>query len=1771
MSLPAMEETLGDMPYNTTTHCPFWSYDDIPHCARSKYINYLTPLLLLILTGAFVLFNIWTRYYRYDVLRVRKDDFIEQLMDRRSAGIPEDEPEDEHQPMLSSIHTRYSSIMQGVPSKKTEADLLMDRHFAIEKIRFLKLNGEPHGVPHLVTRDYKEKMRVACEFVLVLLQFFIHLVIYLHRDKPVYRQEFDYKGVLVNCIMWTWLLLVICLRVWNINQRASWVKKYPGNLWAVSFISYLFLFFSMIMPLRTVLIHHIKSKLISNYYITQFIINTVLFLLLFFAPVKNSFTISYKTGPNVHPSPEPTTSIAGFICWGWIDGLIWEAHRHIINKEDVWGLSMQDYSIFVVKNFRKFTKLPRYKNKKFSFNLLWYFRYYILLQGFWACVSSLLSFAPTLLLKKILEYVDNPGATPASVAWFYVLSMFGCKLLVAVATGQALFFGRRVCIRMRSIIISEIYAKALRKKIIPTTKADTPAIEDGNSGDDDNAKAKARESRSKDAEDENDPQILHDEEEINGDEESTKSSAKIGGIINLMAIDSFKISEICAYLHSFVEATIMTVIALVLLYNLLGIAGFVGFGVILMVLPINFKLANLIGYLQKKNLGITDERIQKLNEALQAIRIIKFFSWEDNFEKDIMAVRELELKYLVYRSVTWVVMNFFWFLTPILVSSLSFTFYISVQGNTLTTPVAFTAISLFGLLRDPLDRLADMISFVIQSKVSLDRVADFLGEADTEKYRQLTVDPQGRKIAFENATVAWGTNTQDFQLRHLNIRFETGKLNVVIGPTGSGKTSLLMALLGEMHLVSGKVVVPSLTPRQDLVADNRGFTNSIAYCSQAAWLLNDTIRNNILFNSPYDENRYNDVVVACGLKRDFEILKAGDFTEIGEKGIALSGGQKQRVSLARALYSNCRHLLLDDCLSAVDSHTASWIYDNCITGPLMQGRTCILVSHNVALTLRNADLVVMLENGTVAAQGTPEELLDKGVLGEDELVRSTIASRSASSSNLATRNRPPQVGSPLNPFKPSSLSKRLDKLKQETSQAAASEQGDDRAANEGAFTSVSGSANAASAITTAKAKEDEAERVAEGKLITEETKAEGTVSIDVYGWYLKIFGGFKTIFLLLIIYFTAQLADIGQAVWIRNWVTKHTVAAFIYSMSSLNDSVVSAAAHIRSNMDVMLNKVITLDDSMVYVDSTTGQTVHTTKYYLVVYFLIGLLGAISGSSETLFTYLTGIKASRKIFKVVLYRVMHGTLRFFDTTPVGRIMNRLSKDIESVDQDLAPYLNSVVYYLIECLSTVVLITVITPKFLSVAILVSCLYYLLGYFYMRASRELKRLDSVTKSPIYQHFSETLVGVTTIRAYGDESRFLQENLAKIDENNGPFFYLWVANRWLSFRIDMIGALVVLGSGIFILWNINNLDSGLAGISLSYAITFTQGALWLVRCYSEVEMNMNAVERLKEYMEIDQEPYKNESSNAIEPPVDWPQEGRIEVNDLSLRYAPRLPKVIKNVSFIVDPKSKVGIVGRTGAGKSTIITALFRFLDPETGYIKIDNIDIKSLDLPRLRRSITIIPQDPTLFTGTVKSNLDPYGEYTDNEIYEALRRVNLITDEELELVRSNMGNPVAAQPSATAAAAGDNDDAASTGSTNANKFLDLNAEITEGGGNLSQGQRQLLCLARSLLRAPRILLLDEATASIDYESDAKIQETIRSEFSESTILTIAHRLRSVIDYDKILVMDAGEVKEYDHPYSLLLDKNSLFYDMCQHSGELDALIESAKAAFVRKLNSK
>lgn len=1561
-----------------------------------------------------------------------------------------------------------------------------------------------------VVRSTSERIRVSLEAITVTAQVFLSL---LALWVPEISEE--WQGELLNTpaiflAYWSYALIIICIRLYFIVKS----KTPSGGLWYHSTYLYTIAWAFSLSQLYSAALHPVSIPS-RNFNIAAFLLSTTLFILNYTAKIGDKPGRLYLAPSNVPPSVEPISSLFGLLTYSWIDPLIWKGYWQYLDIKDIWELREDDHAYQVLEAFRTVKK-----TSGLAWRMSVFFKKEIFIATIWAIVYSFTNFGPAMMLKKILEYVEDPDSVSPHVAWLYVFAILFFGVFDSTCNGQALYIGRRICIRMRAIIIGEVYSKGLRRQVAPGSDA-TLLKKDEEEEETDNFKKKKTSS-----------------DEESKPEESDSESANIGTIINLMAVDAMKVSEICAYLHYFASSVLIIIFAIAFLCAVISWSALVGALAMVLIMPLNYWFADTYGKIQAEMMAITDERIEKTNELLQSIRIIKYFAWEEKFAEGVNEIRRRELRVLRNRYLLWVTGGAIWYISPLLIAVFSFGSYTLIQKRELTTPVAFTALALFNILRFPMDQLAEMISEVVQSKVSVDRVDAFLAEPETKKYevlRNQTRGPNSPYIGFEQATFSWNDGADsknnknnknsvdapvanDFKLRDLDVKFDVGKLNVIVGPTGSGKTSLLLALLGEMKLDSGRVFLPCPGPRETLKIDPAtGFTDSVAYCSQQAWLLNDTLRNNILFAAEYDEERYNAVIEACALSRDLDILEYGDSTEIGEKGITLSGGQKQRISLARAIYSKARHLILDDCLSAVDSHTALHIYEKCLTAEICDNRTIILVSHNVALTIKKASNVIVLENGRVKVQGHPSIVGESGALGDDDLVRQSAsesatqpASRAVSEVNLL-RNA---VGN-------KSIGKDLVKSLEQAKKEAAK--------NEDLGPTIE--EELGDPAPTSK------DKLAGGKLVKEEEHATGDVKLEVYVGYAKMLGTPAVLVVVLFFFAIHPASGILQTWWIREWTANLTDNVSVLFVHTSDYAEKASRIPLLGPILDGFHRYTVFAESIVSVH-------HGPAYYLIIYTLLGLLYMLLGCVREAMLCFCGLRASRIIFERLLQSVLKAKIRFFDSTPIGRIMNRFSKDIEGVDQDLIGCLMGMMTCLISAGLTTMLIVFVTPKFLVAGVFMVAVYWAIGSFYLASSRELKRLDAVSKSPIYQQFGETLVGVATIRAYGDENRFIQDNLAKIDVHNRPFFYLWVANRWLSLRIDFAGAFMSFFAASFVILSTGKVDAGWAGLSLSYALTFNENMLWLVRLYAVVEMNMNSVERLLEYMRIDPEaPSAKEADEHL--PSNWPNNGEIEVKDLSLRYAPELPQVIKNVSFKVEKFNKIGIVGRTGAGKSTIITALFRFLEPDTGKIVIDGIDISTLGLDKLRQALAIIPQDPTLFTGTIRSNLDPFDNYSDDQIFEALKRVHLVQTDEI----------LAASSSASVESG-----------ENANQFLNLSSKVTEGGNNLSQGQRQLMCLARSLLKTPKVLLLDEATASIDYETDAKIQNTIREEFAETTILTIAHRLRSIIDYDKILVMDAGKAIEYLHPHELLSNKDSVFYDMCSKSGELDALETLAKQAWAK-----
>ena len=859
-------------------------------------------------------------------------------------------------------------------------------------------------------------------------------------------------------------------------------------------------------------------------------------------------------------------------------------------------------------------------------------------------------------------------------------------------------------------------------------------------------------------------------------------------------------------------------------------------------------------------------------------------------------------------------------------------------------------------------------------------------------------------------------------LRDVDIRVEKGSLTAVVGMVGSGKSSLMSALLGDMVKES----------------DSRVNTlGQIAYVPQQAWMRNAKLRENILFGRGKDSDMYERVLHACALTADLKILPGGDETEIGEKGINLSGGQKQRISLARACYSDADLYLLDDPLSAVDAHVGKHIFEQ-VLGPngMLKGKTRVLVTHSIT-HLHLMDKIIVLKDNTVSEQGTYQELIEKKGAFADFLMEHMTEIK-------GDGEEVTQIVSDLqNILDDGKLKAKL--RSQVTRQDSGADTEGDRTTHKGTMETNSGGGTRA------------------GTLIQDEAAETGSVDKAVYVYYLKSIGLFGAI-LIVTLQLTAQSASLGTSLWMETWVA-----------GDLGD------ASIPENRNL----------------------------YLSVYGALGFVQMISTLVLSISISLLTLNASKRLHANMLNNVWRSPMEFFDTTPVGRILNRFSSDISICDTVLAQFMSQLLSYTAIFIGSVVVFMTVVWWFIAFMIPASVVFVVIQQIYVATSRQLKRLTSITKSPIFTHFGETLNGTSTIRAYAMQAKMRAESEELIDQNGRMYYPSVIANRWLCVRLETLGNLITLAVSVVAMSV--EIQASEAGLIISYALTLSQIMAYLVRAAADVENNIVAVERIKEYTHTSSEA----EWESDEPPAEgWPEQGQLTFADYGMRYREGLQLAVKGLDCHINGGEKVGIVGRTGAGKSSITVALFRMVEAAAGSIYIDGVDISRIGLHELRHKLTIIPQDPVLFSGTLRVNLDPFEAHSDDELWKALELSHL------------KGGHVAGIEGG------------------------LQHEITEGGENLSVGQRQMVCLARALLRKTKILILDEATAAVDLETDDLIQATIRTEFANCTVLTIAHRLNTIMDYDKIMVLDKGTIKEFAPPNQLLRNENSLFFGMAKNA---------------------
>jgi len=1102
---------------------------------------------------------------------------------------------------------------------------------------------------------------------------------------------------------------------------------------------------------------------------------------------------------------------------------------------------------------------------------------------------------------------------------------------------------------------------------------------------------------------------------------TAKGEMGVGAIVNLQANDASKLYKLPQYLHMLWSAPFQILTVMAMLIRILHVLPAVaGLAVTVLLIPLSSLVARRLGQIRKRIVKLTDERVKLSSEVILGIKAIKLYAWEDAYEERILELRRQELRAIRAAALTGLWNSMLWLGGPILISMAAFATY-TWLGYTLEASVAFPALALFNLLRFPVMMFPTQLENIINARVAIDRIQAFMEKEDT-KHRIAGTGGGGIQVG---GSFGWGGEEP---IVSLEAKVDAGKLIMVIGEVGSGKSSLLQAILGEMR---------SRNPAMVKV------DGTIAYTQQDPWIQNMSVRENILLGREYDADRYQRVIGACALEPDLRILPAGDLTEIGEKGVNLSGGQRHRVALARACYQDADIFLLDDPLSAVDSHVGRHLMDECITG-LLAGKTRVLVTHQLQYLSSSDAVIVLSKGGKVIEYDTYDNLLSKGLdfhqfeveSADEDTVDDDIDDDVAVDGYVAVVDDGEGASRKL--------------LDGSVPADGANQIGPPRAATD---------LNGIVSIGNQEAKDDNARESTKGSKITKaEERAIGQVERRVYWRYFSVWRtpqlpGLLLPLLVLSLAFLEKGLQSGQSWWLSVWSTAVEVAP---AAEEQNDAM----------------------------------------YYMKWYFIIGIISLVVQIARQVGLVLGALVAAGNLHRSLLDTVLTLPMSFFDTQPTGRLLNRFTKDIEAVDTSLQSSLSSFLSCSVSVLWSLVVVVVVSPATAIAFFPITFAYARIQKMYVSSSRELKRLDSLAMSPIFSIFSETLLGLATVRAFRVEHTFRANAHRFLEESNRCYWPIQCVNRWLSIRLELTGALIVLSSAVVVAGLFPS-SPGLAGLAISSALSLTGLLSWMVRQTSELEVNMNSVERLVEY---DDEPREAPAVVVERRPLpNWPQRGEIFVEDLWVRYRDVDSWVLKGISFHVAGGESVGIVGRTGCGKSTLLSAILRLVEPNMGRVIIDGIDVGTIGLRDLRSRISLVAQDCVLFAGSVRSNLDPFSvAANDDVIWDALSSAGL-----RDTVQAMGG---------------------------------LDAPIAENGSNLSQGQQQLVSLARALLRNSRILILDEATSSIDTATDVGVQKTIRRAFADSTVLTIAHRIHTIIDSDNILVLDGGKVAEFGSPGELM-----------------------------------
>ncbi|KAJ7662622.1 hypothetical protein DFH06DRAFT_1471431 [Mycena polygramma] len=1364
----------------------------------------------------------------------------------------------------------------------------------------------------------------------------------------------------------------------------------------------------------------------------------------------------------IPPNEEQTASILSSYLFSFLDRMIYLANKKRGEKfayEDLPTLADYSYAANLKEgSFGHLSEFSGAPKRHILPGLLWTFRWRFLLALVYMSLCVPADYISALGINRLLTYLERP-ADAVVRPWVWIMTLFlgaGVGAVLNEAYTSTMYI---VMIEAETIMVSLIFEHALRIRV----KADTPSSPSPSSSTPQTSSSSTPATTTPASSSSTPATTTTPTSSSTTPHESAKeakpapptSTNLLGRITNLIATDAHTAANKGKdVLRVVVYAPASFLLGTYFLWVILGWSAFVGLALMVLLAPVPGLVAKLIRSAKIKQLHATDARVQKVTETMSVLRMVKLFGWMSFSERQIDEKRAEELVWVKRAQLLNVATIVIGKILPAVSMLASYTVYTladsindsaGVMKQPLTPAIVFSSITVFDSLGTKIRYFLFYLNNTITGKVSLDRIDTFLHQtelldeftADTADALPVPRETPERGIGFHNATFTWtaeqntqeqNQSTRQFKLRIDDLTFRPG-LNVVTGPSASGKTSMLLALLGEMHFV----------PSSDANAEDSWFNlpraGGVAYCDQTSWVLNETIRNNILFGTPMDEARYKKVLYQCALEPDLALLEAGDLSEVGERGLTLSGGQQARVALARAVYSHASVVLLDDVLAALDVHTSLWIVRNCLSGDLLADRTVILVTHNVDITAPIAAYCVHVRNGTVWDQGLPSEVV-------------------AANKDLRTAPK--------------------------TGEAEVAEKVEDLAAEK-------------------PAKPDG------GKLIISEEVAIGHVSWKSMRPYF--------------------VALIG----------KHTIVLPAAYACCLFGSHITA---------VIQKYYLGVKWSALYEDHDPSEV--SVSYHLGVYISIMMVALMFTSLDAILFMFGSIRGSKAIHKSLIASVLQTTLRWLDTTPVSRIIARCTADVASLDGMLPGMLKDVIYVSTLMVVELFSIVLVVPQIFFVGLLVGVLGYLIGQIYMAAQLGIKREVSNSKALILGHLGAAVGGLVSVRAYGAQGAFINQSFSRLDKYNRAIRPYENLLNWVAARLDILGGCFEAALAAYMVY-FSTSTAAEAGFCLAQAAAFSGQILWFVYASNEFELagessssqlfppdprwTANSLERIDAYVDADKEP---PATKEGKPPAYWPASGDLRVENLSARYSAHGPKVLDKVSFHIRTGERIGVVGRTGSGKSSLTLSLLRCINTE-GTVYLDGLATSKINLDDLRNNITIIPQMPELLNASLRRNLDPFELYDDQTLNDALRAAGLFALHE-----------------------DGHDD---------QKFT-LDSNIASGGGNMSVGERQIVALARALVRRSKILILDEATSAVDYKTDAIIQQTLRTEVKgDMTLITIAHRLQTIMDADKILVLDAGHLVEFGTPKDLLANEDGKLRNLIHESADKDLLIEMAEKAVGRK----